>query len=56
MVVMVMVVRKTVVGKVPTQEVCLPLRVPILAARAGPVQGEKWLNLPQSALIKKFLI
>ncbi len=42
--VMVMGVRKAVVGKVPAQEVGLPLRVPILAARSGPVQGEKGLN------------
>ncbi len=42
-----MVMRKAVVGKVPAPEVGLPLLVPILAARSGPVsaQGEKGLGL-----------
>jgi hypothetical protein len=42
--VMVMGVRKSVVGKIPAQEVGLTLLVPILAARSGSVQGEKGLN------------
>jgi hypothetical protein len=55
-VVMVVGVGESVVGKVPAQEVGLPLRVPILAARSGPVsaQGEKRVKLPHSALIKNF--
>jgi hypothetical protein len=52
----VMVVRKAVVRKVPAQEVGFPLLVPILAARSGPVQGEKEFKLPHSALIKFFFL
>jgi hypothetical protein len=47
-VMVVMGVGKAVVGKVPAQEVGLPLLVPILAARSGPVQGEKRFKLPRS--------
>jgi hypothetical protein len=47
-VMVVMGVGKPVVGKVPAQEVGLPLLVPILAARSGPVQGEKRVQLLHS--------